>query len=256
MKPYAKQLGKGQAIVLIHGWGFDSRVWSGLAEALSEKFQITLIDLPGFGLSAPLTLQHAKQLIPYAQAVLALAPKQASYIGWSLGGLVATAIAAQAPQRVCKLISIASTPKFINSPHWPGMAHQVLEGFKQNLNIDCQQTLQKFAYLITQGSYKQRIVLREITQCLFAKSMPILGSLQATLKILSDYDLRSTLSQLTCPQLHLLGEQDKLIPSAVHIPLQQLLPKAQIQLISGAGHVPFISHQEYVVNAISEFMHA
>ncbi len=41
--------GKGKPLVLIHGWGMSSRVWMDIAERLSGKNKIYLIDLPGMG---------------------------------------------------------------------------------------------------------------------------------------------------------------------------------------------------------------
>ena len=43
--------GKGQLIVLIHGWGQSINMWSDLIDQLSTKHTVFALDLPGFGKS-------------------------------------------------------------------------------------------------------------------------------------------------------------------------------------------------------------
>ncbi|MDE2449608.1 MAG: alpha/beta fold hydrolase, partial [Gammaproteobacteria bacterium] len=49
---YTEVRGSGPALVLLHGWGLNVRVWDGLAAALCDRFRIVAIDLPGHGRSA------------------------------------------------------------------------------------------------------------------------------------------------------------------------------------------------------------
>ena len=44
--------GSGRDVVLLHGWGFHSGAWSGIAEALAARYRVRRVDLPGHGLSA------------------------------------------------------------------------------------------------------------------------------------------------------------------------------------------------------------
>ncbi len=46
-----KQYGVGNDIVLLHGWGQNIEMMDPLGERLKENHRITIIDLPGFGLS-------------------------------------------------------------------------------------------------------------------------------------------------------------------------------------------------------------
>ncbi|MGL4185540.1 MAG: alpha/beta fold hydrolase, partial [Thiotrichaceae bacterium] len=90
----------------------NSHVWTPIRQALLELGQVTYIDLPGHGVNQHLTLgslpQAVAQISPYI-------PEQATLIGWSLGGLIAQALAQKLPERVQALSLIASTPKFVNS---------------------------------------------------------------------------------------------------------------------------------------------
>lgn len=48
---YSEARGSGPAVVLLHGWGLNVRVWDGLAAALSDRFRVIAVDLPGHGRS-------------------------------------------------------------------------------------------------------------------------------------------------------------------------------------------------------------
>src|SRR5207253_1130861 len=46
---YCEVSGRGRDLVLLHGWGLNLRVWDGLAGALTARFRVIAIDLPGHG---------------------------------------------------------------------------------------------------------------------------------------------------------------------------------------------------------------
>ena len=90
--------GQGPDLVLVHGWGMNGAVWQQTVNALEADFRVHVVDLPGYGHSSHC---HAQDLEEIAQQLLAEAPKHAIWVGWSLGGLVATHMAL-ASSRLCK----------------------------------------------------------------------------------------------------------------------------------------------------------
>ncbi|MGL5361217.1 MAG: alpha/beta fold hydrolase, partial [Shewanella sp.] len=49
---YIETHGQGPDLVLLHGWGVNGGLFSGVLDALSE-YRVHVVDLPGFGLSPP-----------------------------------------------------------------------------------------------------------------------------------------------------------------------------------------------------------
>ena len=92
---YTEIRGTGPALVLLHGWGLNVRVWDGLAAALCDRFRIISIDLPGHGRSAWLPERSSleQQAAQVAETVAAIAAEY-SLLGWSLGGQIALQLAA------------------------------------------------------------------------------------------------------------------------------------------------------------------
>lgn len=106
----------GAELVLLHGWGLASEIWEPLLPQLTEHYRLTLIDLPGLGRSPSLALMEREQVV---DALLARAPSRALWLGWSLGGSLALAAAARAPERVSGLMLLAATPCFVQRDAWP-----------------------------------------------------------------------------------------------------------------------------------------
>jgi len=250
---HTETIGTGPDLVLLHGWGMNAGVWKGLAEALSNDYRITTIELPGHGHSPVAEGLHSLQ--DWADACLAAAPEQAVWIGWSLGGLIGTQAALSAPQQVSKLVLVASTPCFIQTDNWPhAVVRGTLSSFAETLCRDPQKTLERFLALQVRGSAEAKSTLRRLRQDLSQRPAPDPVALDQGLHLLRETDLRQLLSQLQCPTLWLLGGRDTLTPASVADDIQQLLPSAEIQLLPDAGHAPFLSHPVESMAALRNFL--
>ncbi|HEY2474358.1 MAG TPA: alpha/beta hydrolase [Candidatus Cybelea sp.] len=97
--------GQGPAVVLIHGYAEDSRMWKPLATVLAPRFTVIAPDLPGIGNSAiPADgLNMTKAAWRVHDAVRSLGYQQVSVVGHDIGLMVAYAYAAMYPQEVQRL---------------------------------------------------------------------------------------------------------------------------------------------------------
>ena len=74
-------------------------------------------------------------------------------VGWSLGGLVAMRWALARPDRVRRLVLVATSPRFVARDDWPhAMAPETLDRFGDELRIAWKLTVQRFLALQLQGS--------------------------------------------------------------------------------------------------------
>lgn len=90
------------ALVLIHGWAQDQRIFNALRAELAEQFDIYSFDRRGYGASilpANLSLEH----LDVSQLVKQIG-KQITLLGFSQGARIATRFASHAPELVTKLI--------------------------------------------------------------------------------------------------------------------------------------------------------
>ncbi len=247
-----KKYGTGrQPLVLLHGWGMNSGVWEHLLEDLSPYYQITAIDLPGFGVNSDVLPQE--YLLPdIAQMIVAVCPPKAIIAGWSLGGLVATWIALHHPQYVEKLSLIASTPCFLQRDEWKGIKPEVLAGFSQLLLSDTTKTIERFLAIQAMGSATGKQDVRQIRQTIFQYDSPHETALSGGLSILENIDLRDQLHQLSMPVTGVYGRLDSLVPKHVPDSLATVIPDFRFEIIDKASHAPFVSHTNEFVTLFNQ----
>jgi pimeloyl-ACP methyl ester carboxylesterase len=107
---YAREAGQGgQVIVLLHGFGGHHKVWYDIQPALARDARVLAYDLPGHGGSRD--YPGAGSASVAAKAILAdLAQRgvaQAHFVGYSMGGGIATLIALRAADMARSLTLLA-----------------------------------------------------------------------------------------------------------------------------------------------------
>lgn len=107
--------GRGPAIVFVHGLGSVPEHWVGTARRLAGRHQIVLAGLPGHEGSpndATLSLERAARSLN--GAIAAETDEPVVLVGHSIGGLVATQLALDRPDRVRGLVLVetALRPQF------------------------------------------------------------------------------------------------------------------------------------------------
>ena len=242
-----------EQITLLHGWGFNGAIWEETARALANNASVNCIDLPGHGQS-PMPQDYTIETL--ADTVAATLPEQGNVVGWSLGGMVAMQIALRHPTKIKKLILVGSVARFVSDDDWRhAVSPEIFQNFSASLNKDLQGTLQRFIALQIMGSDESRIMLRKLKALMNSNAAPQAAALQGGLKILQDVDLRDQLPQLKQPTLMIFGKRDTLSRPQTAKQMLPLLPNATLEIIDGAGHAPFLSHNEYFTNLIEQFIH-
>ena len=238
-----------EPIVLLHGWGCDSRVWNEFADQLNQIFNVVIIDLPGFGdnIAVDRNIEAFSQLLP----------TRAYYLGWSLGGMVATQIAAHFPERVAGLVTLASNSQFVADDNYrAAMPEQNFADFVAGIKSTCAQTLKRFCLLSGNGLEREKLMQLRTDYGSAHAAHPDKSYLEG-LHWLAELDNSCALSQLTVPSLHLFGRNDQLVPSMA---AQQVQAKVAASPVAGevvqleAGHAIFLQQSDQVVAAVTEFI--
>ena len=247
---YSEQHGnpEGKPLVLIHGWGMHSGIWQTLIPELEADYRITLIDLPGLGQSANF-LPQPYDLDAVIRSLVEAAPESALWLGWSLGGIIAMAFAQHYPERVSGLITLGSSPCFVERSDWSfGMDETIYRQFENDLAGFPAKTLQRFNMLQVKGSAVARSDLKILKKIVSEVDPTTQGLIDSLSLLRGDYRDLYRNSQTTC--LHLLCELDTLAPAAMADALNQLQPTAQVQLLAGQSHVGFLSEPAVLADKI------
>ncbi|SCC14449.1 pimeloyl-[acyl-carrier protein] methyl ester esterase [Kosakonia oryzendophytica] len=228
-------------LVLLHGWGLNAQVWDCITPELSTHFTLHLVDLPGYGRSRGFTALTLRQM---TDLILSQAPEKAVWLGWSLGGLVASQAALLAPERVNALVTVASSPCFSAQDDWAGIKPDVLAGFQHQLSEDFQRTVERFLALQTLGTETAKQDARLLKSAVLSLDMPSAEVLNGGLEILKTVDLREVLTGLSMPFLRLYGRLDGLVPRKIVPLLDEMWPESESVIFPKAAHAPFISHPD------------
>jgi pimeloyl-[acyl-carrier protein] methyl ester esterase len=250
MNLHVEVAGAGKDLVMLHGWGLHSGAWAEVLPALCARARVHAIDLPGHGYSASV---EAASFDAAVDAVAQAMPPGSILCGWSLGGLIAQAIAHRHPGRVSRLALVASTPCFAQRPGWPhGMAAATLEQFAGALANDRDAMLKRFVALNAMHAPHGREAVRAFTRRLLDRGTPSDAGLAATLEWLRTVDLREPSARLALPTLVIHGRRDMIAPVGAGRWLAQNIADARFIELPEAAHMPFFSHGTAFVSALGE----
>jgi pimeloyl-[acyl-carrier protein] methyl ester esterase len=237
-------------VVLLHGWGMSSAVFDALMRELASTCRAHAVDLPGY---CGRTSLEPYTLDALARRVADDAPRRCIAFGWSLGALVALVWAARVPEQVERLVILAGTPCFVRRDDWPhGVAGDVLGSFALDLRLDRERTMRRFVALQARGDENAK----EVTRALAAASSESVSDdvLECGLRILSEIDLRPIVDTISQPALLIHGARDELIPVAAAEYLAARLRSAELEILEGAAHAPFLSQPRRVARRILDFL--
>jgi len=253
-------------LVLIHGWGLNSAVWQpfidNLTDEFTDVFNIITVDLPGYGLNVDKEI-GSYSLANICQYIANTIVQPAVYLGWSLGGLVATEMALSYPEKVFALITVASTPRFIeetvepnnsNLKAWSGLKPKILDAFHQQLQVDTKKTISGFLKIQAMGSPHIRQDIKQITQLVFQHEMANKTTLDQSLRLLESSDHRQRLQEIVQPFLRLYGDADSLVPKAIVEQIAKLAENSDQHVFEKASHAPFISHADDFRQVLSNWL--
>jgi pimeloyl-ACP methyl ester carboxylesterase len=220
---------QGPPVVLVHGLGGRSEDWRNLAPHLTEAgFRVYLPDLLGYGRSdKPGDFSYS--IADEAEVVVgfldALSLKQVDLGGWSMGGWIVQRIAAEHPERVHKLMLFDSAGLFVK-PAWD-TALFTPESATELAKLD--------DLLTPHAPNLPDFVVRDILRASRQDAWVIHRALAS---MLTGRDTTDTLlPQLKMPVLLVWGEADQITPISEGKTMQALIPKAQLRVIQGCGHL-------------------
>jgi pimeloyl-[acyl-carrier protein] methyl ester esterase len=248
--------GSGTDLVLLHGWGLNLHVWDGLVAQLRDQFRVITLDLPGHGRSE----WNAGDGTPAELAwmihdTLVTVSQRYSLLGWSLGGQIALDLTAAMPNRIERLILVATTPKFTAGPDWPhGMEANALAELAAQLRTNYRGTVHDFLELQVHGSPDDVAVVEHLRHTLLVHGEAQPRALLAGLNTLAINDLRASLPHVRVPVLVIAGQHDRVTPPAASRALAEALPDARYAELRHAAHAPFLSHGKEFARLVAAFL--
>ncbi|HUR84690.1 MAG TPA: alpha/beta fold hydrolase [Solirubrobacteraceae bacterium] len=242
-------MGAGPNVLLIHGLGGAKSSFFDAAAALSQRYRVHALDLPGFGASskpttAPYTARYFAETVRATMDALGIGC--AHVAGNSMGGRVAIELGLRHPDRVASLALLCPAVAFVKRAYHPLVRLMRPElgllphSFAREKVED--QFWSLFADPDAIDPSMADVVVDEF-QRIYASPGGRIAFLKAARNIYLDAPFGPNgfygrLSQLEAPALFVWGSHDTVIPPAFARHVARWLPSAEQIVLDGCGHVP------------------
>jgi pimeloyl-ACP methyl ester carboxylesterase len=257
-------MGEGPDLLLLHGLGSAKSSFYDTAAALSRRYRVHAIDLPGFGGSskpsrAPYGAPYAARAVVGAMDALGI--ERAHIVGNSMGGRVAIEVGLERPDRVGGLALLCPAVAFIRRDwHWlvrilrPELG--VLPHSLGRRRIE-QQFWSLFADRDLVDPSVADIVVDEFERIYrnAGARLAFLASARA-IYLEAPFGRRGfypRLAQLRPPALFVWSSHDRLIPEGFRAHVERWLPQAEQVVLQGCGHVPQVERPEQTNGLLKRF---
>lgn len=242
--------GKGDTIVLLHGFTEDLRIWKHFSTRLSRNFRVVCIDLPGHGKSECIAETHSMDMLADSvSAVLKkLKIKKCLLIGHSMGGYVTLAFASKY-SRMLKGFGLFHSHCFADSPEDKKNRARTIEVVKKD----------RFGFLslFIPGLFPDEVrkkFQKEIEFLMWcAREIPREGII-AALKGMRDRKNQTALLKSTkLPVLFILGLKDSKAPVSRLWEMISLPAVSETLILRDCGHMGYIEAPEVTLKAVKNF---
>jgi len=238
----------GSPLVFANSLGTDLRVWDALLPHLPPDLRIIRYDMRGHGLTdAPDGDYWMGDLVADAAALMDhLGIKRATFVGLSIGGVVAQGLVAERPDLVRALV-LSNTAAKIGTPDiWAERVAAVRAGGVEAL---ADATLARW--------FSKRFHAERADELRGWRNMltrtPVAGYVGCS-AALAETDLRDSTARLTLPTLVVAGSEDGSTPPDLVRETAESIAAARFEIIRGAGHIPCVEAPEILGALLTGFL--
>jgi pimeloyl-ACP methyl ester carboxylesterase len=250
---YREVHGAGEAILLIHGNGANTRIWGRSAGDLAETHRAIAYDRRGFGRSPGHLAKRMRDHVADAAALLReLDAAPATVLGWSGGGIVAAGLAIEHPELVSALI--------LEEPgiHLP--LNNTVNLFRFGLRAEYARRVRRDQRRAAMEVFEFALAYRDGGSQFdrFSEEWreSMLDSAEATVAetdhMRHPYPTRRGLSGISCPVTILQGDLSEPTFAKVNRYLLRRMPAAKLVVIEGTAHAVHFDRPEEFRQAVLE----
>lgn len=247
--------GSGPPVVLVSGLSYGLWTWRWVAPLLSGAHRVVCLDNRGMdGSEKPPGPYSTPQMAMDVLALLdALELPACTLVGLSLGGFIAQEAALARPERVERLVLMATS---FGGPDCLPPSPPALEAM-MNREGGPRAIAERGLAINTAPGFASRHPDRAAEYFRYRERPGMTAeSYQAQLAAGIHHDTRARLSGLRMPVLILHGDQDQVSPPGNAELMARRIPGARIQMLEGAGHFLPMERPEEVAEAIAYFLSA
>lgn len=247
-----QEAGTGAALILLHGYPFNSSMWIEQVEALRASVRVITPDLRGLGRSTlssgPVTMEEMAK--DTAELMDQLEIERAIVGGLSMGGYVALAFSRLFPERVRALILADTRAQADTEEGRRTREEQALKALTEGMNPIADAMLPK---LLSQATLSKQPEIAARVRGMMTSTNPA-GAAAAQRAMAVRQDHTDFIRQIAAPTLIIVGREDPITPLKDAELMHERIPDARLRVIEGAAHVSNIERPEEFNQAVKEFL--
>jgi 3-oxoadipate enol-lactonase len=247
-----EDVGRGDPVVLLHGFLFNRSLWREQAEALGESFRLITPDLRGHGESAavpgPATMEEMADDV--AALLDGLGVGRAIVGGLSMGGYVTLAFCRRYPERVRALILADTRAQADTEEQRRGREEMARVALTRGMQPIADSMTPK---LLAPETIAARPDVVERTRAMILGTSPS-GAAEALRGMSVRRDQTEWLREISVPTLILVGSEDAITPPAASEAMRAQIKGARLDVIEGAGHASNIERPAEFNRALADFL--
>lgn len=248
--------GQGDLVLLLHGFGANKDNWTRISKHLTSHFRVIALDLPGFGDSSR---QPDANYTIVAQAdrlhafVRTLGIKSFHLGGSSMGGNIAGIYAAQHPENVISLWLVA--PGGVASADPSEMERELNAGRPNPLVVESVEDYKRLIdFIFVKEPFIPGPMLNQLAKDAI-RNRPLNQNIFKQIHEPSNMiSLESSLNGSVVPTLILWGAKDRVLHVSGAKILESVMPKAQVAIMEGVGHLPMIEKPRETAEIYMSFL--
>jgi pimeloyl-ACP methyl ester carboxylesterase len=238
------------ALLFIHGFPFDHRMWRHQVAAFPETQRIAP-DLRGAGANRGPEAREEYSMHTYATDLVRLLDNghidQAVICGLSMGGYIAFELLRRFPGRVRAAI-LCNTKASADSLE----AKQGRDAMMQRARMEGASGIARELVPKLLARPPRPELAREVTEMI--SRQPVSGIVGALHAMRGRPDSTPLLGQIRVPVLVLAGDNDQIVPAAGMEEMARAIPGAQFVLIRGSGHLSPLEEPGAFNDALKAFL--
>lgn len=245
------QQGQGPVVVLSHALGCDLQMWDGVAAALQDRYTVLRYDHRGHGQS-PAT-GGAFTMDDLADDAAELIRQQGCgpvhFVGLSMGGMAAQALAARHPGLV-RSITIANSASHYDAAAQVAWAARVSTVLAQGMESIADGALQRWFTPEFRADAHGRARVAALRAVLVGTApTPYAAACEAVAAI----DLEAGNRRITCPALVIAGTRDEATPPAMSEAIARSIAGAELASLD-AAHLSAVEQPEAFADTVARFL--
>jgi len=224
---------KPKKLLILPGWMHTSDAWLSIAKALSEKYAVVILDLPGFGKTQkPDTTYSIYDYATFVQHFLdKIEAKHVTLLGHSFGGRLGIILAAKTDYVTnLVLVDAAGVEKRSTGAKIKIMFFKFIKIFLPK------HTVEKLRGNVGSQDYKTSGEMREIF-----------------IKVINE-DLTYLLSEIVTPTLLIWGNNDMEVPEWKTKLMKKSIPRVKLRVVWGSGHNPQSEKPKEFMEILTEYL--